>query len=66
VIFFADLRAKKSWAQNGRKTRVKWAQIEGREVSKGNRINGNFAEGWGERWDLNPRPSVPQPEEPKI
>jgi hypothetical protein len=33
-------------AQNGRKTSPIWAQIEGWLVSKGSRINVNFANFW--------------------
>ena len=29
-------------------------------MSKARRISRNFAEVWGGRWDLNPRPSEPQ------
>lgn len=29
-------------------------------MNKARRISMNFADVWGERWDLNPRPSVPQ------
>ena len=49
-----------TWARDGRKIPVLGARIEGWLLSKGSRINVNFAEFWGERWDLNPRPSVPQ------
>jgi len=45
-----------TWEQNGSKTTVKWEQIEGRQVSKRSRINGDFAEVWSGRWESNPRP----------
>jgi hypothetical protein len=53
--------ASKTWAQNGRKTTVKWAQIEGCRVSKGSRISVNFAESWSGRWESNPRPRLGNP-----
>ena len=48
----------KTWAQNGRETSAFRAQIEGCEVSKGSRINRNFAELWSGRWESNPRPKL--------
>jgi hypothetical protein len=50
-----------SWAQNGRKTTVKWAQIERLKVSKGSRINGNFTESWSGRRESNPYPRLGKP-----
>jgi hypothetical protein len=46
------------WAQNGRKTPPIWAQIGGWLVSKGSRINMNFAGLWSGRWESNPRPKL--------
>jgi hypothetical protein len=42
------------WAQN----LALWAQIEGWLVSKGSRINVNFAVFWSGRWESNPRPKL--------
>src|SRR5713101_2892466 len=42
------------WAQN----LPVWAQIEGWLVSKGSRINVNFAVFWSGRWESNPRPKL--------
>jgi|SRR5215469_16719621 len=53
-------------AQNGRKTPAFRAQIEGCLVSKGSRINVNFADFWSGRWESNPRPKfgfTPPPRE---
>ena len=47
-----------TWEQNGSKTPVKCAPIDGRWVSKGSRINGNFAEIWSGRWESNPTPNA--------
>jgi hypothetical protein len=49
------------WAQNGRKTTFKWAQIEGQRVSKGSRINRNFAKVWSGRRESNPYPRLGKP-----
>jgi hypothetical protein len=51
-------RSDKTWAQNGRKTPAFWAQIKGWLVSKGSRINVNFADFWSGRWESNPRPKL--------
>jgi hypothetical protein len=42
------------WAQNP----AFWGQIEGWPVSKGSRINVNFAVFWSGRWESNPRPKL--------
>jgi hypothetical protein len=42
------------WAQNGRKTLVQKAQIEGCLVSKGSRINRNFAVSWSGPMGIEP------------
>jgi len=59
ISFWSEIKTKirkYTWAQNGRKTMVKWAQIERWLVSKGSRINRNFAELWSGRWESNPTP----------
>ena len=45
------LRSDKTWAQNGRKTPPVWAQNGAWLVSKGSRINVNFAVFWSGRWN---------------
>jgi hypothetical protein len=35
---------------------AKWAQIKRYQVSKGSRINVNFADLWSGRWESNPTP----------
>ena len=42
-----------TWAQNGRKTGPLGAQNGVWLVSKGSRINRNFAESWSGRWESN-------------
>jgi hypothetical protein len=42
----------------GAKLGVKWAQIEGCQVSKGSRINRDFADFWSGRWESNPHPKL--------
>src|SRR5674476_414143 len=42
----------------GAKPRIKLAQIERWLVSKGSRINGDFADFWSGRWESNPRPKL--------
>jgi hypothetical protein len=44
------------WAQNQRKNPAFWGTIEGSQVSKGSRINVNFAKVWSGRWESNRTP----------
>jgi hypothetical protein len=55
---FPPVLRRRTWAQNGRKTLAFWAQIGGWPVSKGSRINVNFADLWSGRWESNPRPKL--------
>jgi hypothetical protein len=54
--YFVPLTERGTWAQNGRKTQAFWAQIKGYQVSKGSRINRNFAVLWSGRWDVTQCP----------
>jgi hypothetical protein len=46
------------WVQSGRKTGPLEVQNGVWLVSKGSRINRNFAESWSGRWESNPRPKL--------
>src|ERR1700745_3380875 len=58
VTWFLTIPCAVFWAQNGRKTGPLGAQNGLWLVSKGSRINRNFAESWSGRWESNPRPKL--------